>query len=63
VSYAIAAGIGGLGGAITVFAILAVGGGAIYHRSRGTAVHAGNVNAEWAGAIVPDEDDQPAAAA
>jgi PiT family inorganic phosphate transporter len=63
VSYGIAAGIGGLGGAITVFVILAVGGGVLYHRSRSTAVHAGNVNAEWAGAIVPDEDDQPAAAA
>jgi inorganic phosphate transporter, PiT family len=43
--------------------ILGTGAGALYQRSRASGVHPGNVNAEWDGALVPADDDEPAAAA
>ena len=62
-AYAIANGIGGLAGVVVVFVILVGGAGALYYRSRATAVNPGNVNAEWDGALVPAVDDEPATAA
>jgi PiT family inorganic phosphate transporter len=49
-AYEIAHGISGSDGVVVVAALLLVFAGAIYRRSRRTAVHAGNVNAEWRGA-------------
>ena len=63
VAYAIAGGIGGLAGVLVVFAILVAGAAVLYHRSREAAVHPGNVNAEWDGALVPAMHDDPADAA
>lgn len=40
--------IGGLGGALVIFVILVALAGYMYLRSRSTAVHAGNVNDDWA---------------
>jgi inorganic phosphate transporter, PiT family len=57
ISYALAAGIGGLTGVVVLFAIVVVGSTGLYLRSRRTAVHPGNVNAEWSGAVVSDEDE------
>jgi len=63
-SYALAAGIGGLAGVLVLFAIVVAGSTALYLRSRRTAVHPGNVNAEWEGVLASDEDrDQPDAVA
>ncbi|WP_353649927.1 inorganic phosphate transporter [Nakamurella sp. A5-74] len=42
--------IGGLGGALLIFALLAAAATYMYLRSRRTAVHAGNVNDDWADA-------------
>ncbi|MFT4233145.1 MAG: inorganic phosphate transporter [Leucobacter sp.] len=55
--YFIAAGIGGLGGAITVFVLLVVASGLMYLRSRRQKVDHNNVNAEWdeSGAAAPTE--------
>jgi len=57
--YFIANGIGGVAGAITVFAILVLLSGYMYLRSRRQKVDASNVNADWDGRVVPQE---PAAA-
>lgn len=45
--YFIAAGIGGLGGAITVFALLLVAATAMYLRTRRQKIDHNNVNADW----------------
>jgi hypothetical protein len=42
---------------VVLFAIVVVGSTGLYLRSRRTAVHPGNVNAEWSGAVVSDEDE------
>ncbi|MFT3889379.1 MAG: inorganic phosphate transporter [Arachnia sp.] len=54
VCYFIAAGIGGLGGAIVVFGILVVASALMYMRSKRQKIDHHNVNAEW------DEDPQKA---
>jgi PiT family inorganic phosphate transporter len=46
-------GIGGSAGVSVIFVVLAAAATAFYMRSRGTAVHAGNVNAEWTGSVAP----------
>jgi PiT family inorganic phosphate transporter len=54
VCYFIAAGIGGLPGALVVFALLLAGAGAMFVRSRRQKVDHNNVNADWDGKVVPD---------
>lgn len=46
-------GIGGQPGVSVIFVVLAAAATAFYLRSRRTAVHAGNVNAEWTGSVAP----------
>jgi PiT family inorganic phosphate transporter len=58
---AIAHGIGGTAGVVSDLVILAAIAGVIYYRSRGSKVDHNNVNAEWAGSVVPAEPE-PAAA-
>jgi PiT family inorganic phosphate transporter len=45
--------VGGLGGVLVGFVLLVAFAGLLYHRSRVTAVHAGNVNAKWTGTVAP----------
>jgi PiT family inorganic phosphate transporter len=45
--------IGGQAGVSTIFVVLAAAATGFYLRSRSTAVHAGNVNAEWTGSVAP----------
>ena len=52
--YFIANGIGGVAGAITVFAILVILSACMYLRSRRQKVDASNVNADWDGKVVPE---------
>jgi PiT family inorganic phosphate transporter len=52
-SYTIANGIGGTAGAVLILVLLIVVAIVIYFRSRRTAVGHDNVNAEWAGTLVP----------
>jgi inorganic phosphate transporter, PiT family len=54
VCYFIAAGIGGLPGALVVFALLLAGASAMFVRSRRQKVDHNNVNADWDGKVVPD---------
>jgi inorganic phosphate transporter, PiT family len=61
VAYYIAHGIGGTFGVIVDVIILALIGGFIFWRSRGTKVDHNNVNAEWAGTVAPA--DKPVATA
>jgi PiT family inorganic phosphate transporter len=51
--YGIADGIGGTFGAIVLFILVAVMGGAIFWASRKTKVTASNVNDEWTGGVAP----------
>ncbi|HEY1623624.1 MAG TPA: anion permease [Streptosporangiaceae bacterium] len=60
-SFGIAHGIGSTAGVLVTLALLIAAAGFIYLRSRGTAVNAGNVNAEWAGPVAPGQ--QPSATA
>jgi PiT family inorganic phosphate transporter len=52
-AYALAAVIGGTAGVAVDLAILVAIAATIYRRSRGAVVNHGNVNAEWAGTVVP----------
>jgi PiT family inorganic phosphate transporter len=52
-AYAAADGIGGSFGVAVVFVVLVALAALFYLRSRKTAVHAGNVNDEWAGSVAP----------
>ncbi|MFT3797063.1 inorganic phosphate transporter [Microbacterium sp.] len=61
VCYFIANGIGGVAGAIVVFVILVALAAYLYLRSRRQPVHAGNVNAEWDGTVVPSQTPTPVA--
>jgi PiT family inorganic phosphate transporter len=63
VSYYLAHGIGGTGGAIVLLLILIAIATGIYVRSRKTAVSHDNVNAEWTGGVAPAAPVEPAAAA
>jgi PiT family inorganic phosphate transporter len=63
VSYYLAHGIGGTGGAIVLLLILIAIAAGIYVRSRKTAVSHDNVNAEWTGGVAPTAPAEPAAAA
>lgn len=56
--YFVANGIGGVAGAIVVFALLVALSVALYLRSRRQPVHAGNVNEEWDGGLVPAGSQQ-----
>ncbi|MFC4943167.1 inorganic phosphate transporter [Pseudonocardia sp. GCM10023141] len=49
--------IGGTAGVIVMFIVLLAIAAFIYLRSRRTAVHAGNVNQEWAGGVAPPRRD------
>ena len=60
--YFIANGIGGLGGAITVFVLLLAASAFMYLRSRRQRVDHTNVNAEWDGKVVPQADAASATA-
>ncbi len=62
-AYGIAHGIGGTAGVIVILVILAGLSGLIYWRSRQTRVDHRNVNAEWAGTVVPAEPATEKAAA
>jgi PiT family inorganic phosphate transporter len=55
--------VGGLGGVLVGFVLLVAFAGLLYHRSRVTAVHAGNVNAEWTGTVAPPTPATTSAAA
>ncbi|MFT4215022.1 MAG: inorganic phosphate transporter [Microbacterium sp.] len=55
--YFLANGIGGVAGAIVVFAALVLASGYMYLRSRRQPVDANNVNAEWDGHVVPQNTD------
>ncbi|MCA2217778.1 inorganic phosphate transporter [Jidongwangia harbinensis] len=55
--------IGGLGGAIAIFALLLVAAGGMYLWSRRTPVGHHNVNDEWDGAVSPAADPVPATTA
>ncbi|MGB4777213.1 anion permease [Microbacterium sp.] len=55
--YFIAHGIGGVAGAIVVFAVLVLASGYLYLRSRRQPVDASNVNAEWDGNVVPQNTE------
>ncbi|MFT4051300.1 MAG: inorganic phosphate transporter [Microbacterium sp.] len=57
ICYVLANGIGGVAGAIVVFAILVLVSGYLYLRSRRQVVDANNVNAEWDGHVVPHDAD------
>ena len=63
-AYGIAHAVNGSAGVIIVLIILAALAGLIYYRSRGSKVDHNNVNAEWAGTVVPEESTptEPAAA-
>jgi PiT family inorganic phosphate transporter len=63
VAYWIADGIGGNAGVVVVLAMLVAIAGAIYLRSRKTAVRHDNVNAEWTGTVVPPAEDKTPVAA
>jgi PiT family inorganic phosphate transporter len=52
-AYKAADGIGGQSGVSVIFVVLAAASAGFYLRSRRTAVHAGNVNAEWTGSVAP----------
>jgi PiT family inorganic phosphate transporter len=52
--------VGGLAGVIVAFALLVAFAALLYRRSRAAAVHAGNVNAEWTGAVAPAPTPVPA---
>jgi PiT family inorganic phosphate transporter len=54
--YGLAHAIGGDGGVAVVLVILIAVAGAIYVRSRSSAVSHDNVNAEWTGSVVPPVD-------
>lgn len=60
--YFIANGIGGVAGALVVFAILVALSGYMYLRSRTQRVDASNVNAEWDGSVVPKTEVAASAA-
>jgi inorganic phosphate transporter, PiT family len=51
--------IGGLAGAVVIFAILLAAAGLVYHRSRRAPVGHHNVNAEWDPAAPQDEPRVP----
>lgn len=62
--YALAHVVGGLGGAVVIFAILLAAAGYMYARSRATAVGADNVNDSWDGdpqSVSALPDQQPVA--
>jgi inorganic phosphate transporter, PiT family len=59
---ALAHGIGGTLGVVVDLILLAVLGGFIYWRSRGSKVDHNNVNAEWTGGVTPTEPAEPVAA-
>jgi PiT family inorganic phosphate transporter len=61
-SFFVANGIGGLGGVIVMFIVLVAIAVLIYLRSRKTAVHAGNVNEEWAGGVAPPQRETASSA-
>ena len=61
-AYGLAHGIGGTFGVILDLIVLAALCGLIYWRSRGNKVDHNNVNAEWAGTVVPADTPTPAAA-
>jgi PiT family inorganic phosphate transporter len=52
-AYSISRVAGGTAGVTVVFVLLLTAAALLYLRSRRTAVHAGNVNAEWTGRVAP----------
>lgn len=60
--YFIAAGIGGIAGAVTVFALLLLASAFMYARSRRQRVDHNNVNDDWDGRVVPQGDTADATA-
>ncbi|WP_084479133.1 inorganic phosphate transporter [Nocardia jejuensis] len=59
--WALLHGIGGTAGVLVVFVLLIVAAGAIWRRSKRTAVNSHNVNSEWKAAAAPATPGAPAA--